>query len=421
MTVDYTTPRVPVTPADREMILQELHAIVSSHLFKNSKRYPTLLKYVVHKTLDGHADQLKERTLGVEVFDRPPDYDTNADPVVRVSAGEIRRRIAQFYHENGKNSRLQIDLPIGSYVPEFKLRVEPLEGDENLSQRVEAGQAFEASPAVIHQAELDGYSGDSNHAVRKRNLFLRAAIVLIAVAGVGAYAIHETNAQTQSDRIWGPVLKSPGSVLFVIGNGPHGLIATSSEEQAAQISKVHGAYDHISFNEAVSLSHLTDVMAKGKKQYEVKEADLATLQDMHSRPVVFIGAYNNLWTMRLVEGLRFHFEKDGRVVRIIDAKYPGNREWAVDYTQPYASALYDYAVIARYTDPTTNGHAMIVAGIGAYGTQAASEALSNPADLERLLSSVPAGWESKNLEIVIKTAIINGEAARPTLVSAATW
>jgi len=64
---------------------------------------------------------------------------------------------------------------------------------------------------------------------------------------------------------------------------------------------------------------------------------------------------------------------------------------------------------------------MIVAGIGAYGTQAASEALSNPADLERLLSSVPAGWESKNLEIVIKTAIINGEAARPTLVSAATW
>jgi hypothetical protein len=64
---------------------------------------------------------------------------------------------------------------------------------------------------------------------------------------------------------------------------------------------------------------------------------------------------------------------------------------------------------------------MIVAGIGAYGTEAASEALSNPADLESLLANVPAGWESKNLELVIKTAIINGEAARPTLMSAAAW
>jgi hypothetical protein len=78
-------------------------------------------------------------------------------------------------------------------------------------------------------------------------------------------------------------------------------------------------------------------------------------------------------------------------------------------------------VIARYTDPTTNGHALIVAGIGAYGTEAASEALSTPGDLESLLQSVPAGWQNHNLEMVIRTAIINGEAARPTLMSATTW
>ena len=69
------------------MVQRELNAIVSSHHFWNSKRYPALLKYGVDKTLDGHADQLKERTLGVEVFDRPPDYDTNADPVVRFITG----------------------------------------------------------------------------------------------------------------------------------------------------------------------------------------------------------------------------------------------------------------------------------------------------------------------------------------------
>ena len=71
------------------------------------------------KTASG---DLKERTLGAEVFGRDPRYDTNADPVVRVSAGEVRKRIAQYYHENGHASRVQIELPLGSYAPEFQLR-----------------------------------------------------------------------------------------------------------------------------------------------------------------------------------------------------------------------------------------------------------------------------------------------------------
>src|ERR1700683_2640580 len=117
---------MPGTALERELVIGELNAILASSHFRGSKRYPALLKYVVTKTLDGHSEELKERTLGVEVFERQPDYDTNADPVVRFSASEIRKRIAQYYHENGQGSPLQIDLPLGSYVPEFKPRVEPL-------------------------------------------------------------------------------------------------------------------------------------------------------------------------------------------------------------------------------------------------------------------------------------------------------
>jgi len=85
-----TTHWTPETPADRDLITWELNAILSSSHFSGSKRYPALLKYVVSKALDGHSEELKERTLGVEVFDRSPDYDTNADPVVRFSASEVR-------------------------------------------------------------------------------------------------------------------------------------------------------------------------------------------------------------------------------------------------------------------------------------------------------------------------------------------
>ena len=110
----------PKTSSDRRLVEEELSAILASPHFRNSKRYPNMLRYVVEKSLNGQVDDLKERTLGVEVFGRQPDYDTNADPVVRVSAGEVRKRIAQYYHETVGERKIQIDLPTGSYVPEFR-------------------------------------------------------------------------------------------------------------------------------------------------------------------------------------------------------------------------------------------------------------------------------------------------------------
>ena len=107
----------PQTRFDREAILLELQSILASPHFSNSKRYPALLQYVVEKTLDGESDSLKERTLGVEVFDRPPAYDTNADTIVRYTAGEVRKRLSLYYHDLPKRAAIQILLPAGSYAP----------------------------------------------------------------------------------------------------------------------------------------------------------------------------------------------------------------------------------------------------------------------------------------------------------------
>ena len=109
----------PQTRQDREAILLELQEVLASPHFCNSKRYPALLQYIVEKTLVGESDLLKERTLGVEVFDRSPSYDTNADTVVRYTAGEVRKRLSLYYHELGRKPVIQISLPAGSYIPEF--------------------------------------------------------------------------------------------------------------------------------------------------------------------------------------------------------------------------------------------------------------------------------------------------------------
>ena len=109
-----------------EEIEQLLARMLDSHHFRHSARYPTLLRYLVEQTQQGKGAQLKERLLGIEVFHRTPDYDTNSDPVVRVTAAEVRKRIAQYYQEPEHSDEIRIEIPLGSYVPRF---YRPLSGN----------------------------------------------------------------------------------------------------------------------------------------------------------------------------------------------------------------------------------------------------------------------------------------------------
>src|SRR6202040_2306232 len=102
------------------MIREQLRRLLAPSLFTNSKRYPVLLAYTVEQTLDGNADQLKERTIGVEAFGREPNYDVNLDPVVRTTAAEVRKRLIQYYYNPDHAGELVIELPLGSYVPSFR-------------------------------------------------------------------------------------------------------------------------------------------------------------------------------------------------------------------------------------------------------------------------------------------------------------
>src|SRR5215472_12720329 len=105
---------------DAPKVREQLERLLAHPLFANSKRYPALLAYTVEQTLLGNAAELKERSIAVEVFGRAPTYDANADPVVRITAGEVRKRLTQYYYDFEHRGELVIELPIGSYVPSFR-------------------------------------------------------------------------------------------------------------------------------------------------------------------------------------------------------------------------------------------------------------------------------------------------------------
>ena len=106
--------------SDPAAIREQLQRLLVHPLFANSKRYPALLSYAVEQTLLGNAAELKERSIGIEVFGRAPTYDANADPVVRITAGEVRKRLSLYYYDSSHAGELVIELPLGSYVPVFR-------------------------------------------------------------------------------------------------------------------------------------------------------------------------------------------------------------------------------------------------------------------------------------------------------------
>src|ERR1700723_2292610 len=102
-----------------EMIRAQLDLMVRDEVFRSSKRSVAFLRYVVEQTLNGSADQIKERTIGVEVFGRKPSYDTNLDHIVRTHATELRKRLAIYYGGEKHRLELRMGLIPGSYIPRF--------------------------------------------------------------------------------------------------------------------------------------------------------------------------------------------------------------------------------------------------------------------------------------------------------------
>ena len=105
----------------RAVILDQLAKIQNSRSFGNSARAKEFFSYVVKQAVDGHTENLKERAIGVNLFDRAPSYMTGEDPIVRVNAAEVRKRLSVYYAEEEPTPEVRIEIPVGSYIPSIPL------------------------------------------------------------------------------------------------------------------------------------------------------------------------------------------------------------------------------------------------------------------------------------------------------------
>jgi hypothetical protein len=374
---------------------------LTSPLFRNSKRYPALFRHIVDNTLNGRTDRLKERTLGIDVFGRDPDYDTNLDPVVRTSAGEVRKRIAQYYHQPGHEAEIRIDLPSGCYVAEFR-----------------PPDAVVAAPAPITLV-----------VPRYRGWMTYGAVVAVLLAAL-VFTIVQMRVPIAIDRFWAPVIEAPGSVLLCLGGPKQAMPITRLQERsdptdgASEISILNMmVLDRVAFSDALTLSRLAGLLQGKKKPARIQRGLSTSLEDLRSGPAVLIGGFNNDWTLRLISPLRFTLERDAtrRIQWIQDRDALSDRRWTVDINRSYLKMTEDYALISRVWDATTERMLVIAAGITNFGTIAAGEFLTDPSYLQAVEKTAPAHWDRMNMQFVISTAVINSNSGPPRVLAAHFW
>ncbi len=404
---------------EKDAVQQQLELLLASPLFHSSKRYPKFLRLVVARALAGQTDQLKERILGVEIFDRPADYDTNTDPIVRVTAAEIRKRIEQYYHDPKHNHEIRMFLPAGSYAPQFYWPGHP------------------SGPPAVTSLEVPGEAGDVLKAqtaaaladVRqpKRNLMARRipALVLIGLTLAVATAVLWRVSRPQVlKQFWEPFVTSPSPVLICV--------ADQSQYSTIRLRDANDPSHQITLPDSMVALIIDDVSplvnvaallrAYGKTSRVLGESN-TTLTDLRRAPSIFIGAFDNSWTLRLTSPLRFHFANDAAMNKlwIEDRDNPGNHNWMMDRTIQQTGTYSDYAIVARFVDPNIEQLVVVGAGIGRGGTVAAGEFLVDEQRMEEILKRVPGDWNRKNIEIVLETQVVGDRSGPPHVSAVYVW
>jgi hypothetical protein len=400
---------VPQSESDKESVFQQLDRLFAHPTFRSSRRCPAFLQYIVGHQLKGDTQQLKERIIGAEVFGREPDYDTSTDPVVRTTASEVRKRIAQYYQESGHEGELRIELPLGSYAAEFHL------------PQPEA--AHSQHPVQMLPAEPPKVAPGAAPAPRTRRWIRLAVAALIVILAIGGAVEWKVRAKESGIReFWQPIFNTQNPTLVCLNTWDlSGVFQSAKADFAKNLSQ--GGIDPsqwLPITDAEAFSRITAFLGSSQVNYRMEGAKATTLSDLMQGPSILIGIFGNAWTQRVSQPLRFYFVRtqDDPDVFIADRK-DASKHW--DVMDGASAGARDYAVIGRVSNPATGQISFIIAGLNAAGTTAASEFVTSPRYMEYLEAAVPNIPAAKNIEAVISVQVIDGRPGAPHLEAVDSW
>lgn len=379
-------------------------------------RSPALCAFLVYITdhqILGHADRLKEQTIGAEVLGRKPNYDPADDNIVRVRAHELRSRLEKYFSSEGKDERVVITIPRGAYAPEFSPR-----------QSVTAAKvARQAQPSEVAPApdpvENDTRTDDQKLPLRIWVMF--AAALLIAAAGSAAFTRYVAGGELRGAAtqpaanlkdFWGQFFLRPNEELKVVYSDTSFALWQDLNGKTLELGDYlnHDYYEvrgnklfdvvmrRVTTPADMALSvHLATLASEFGGQELPEFARDADSQFFHHGNIVLIGSHrSDPWVAIYEPSLNFQLDQDPQTGAPVFRNHsPQGHEPAVfaipamfDTQKTVEKTYISYGVVALLKGCGDHGLTVVAEGLNAQATQAAGDLITDPQRMDALLRSI---------------------------------
>jgi hypothetical protein len=429
----------PVPVAARHHIEALLEDILRSAPFRTSRQCQDLFRYMVEHSLAASDGSLRERVIGMEVFGRAPAYDTAEDPVVRLRAADVRKRLAQYYQAKSEPGEWKIEIPTGSYKAQFHPSEIPLPQVPGPAKLIPP-QPDTLAPTLATVA--------SNAGAPKRRLFWMVALLAICLASALAGVMLKRNAppaMSSFDLFWGPVLESSRPVLVCTGSNRVYILSQEArnryrknhpdpEEGTPNLETLVPREDlkkftgedfvpvkdtYLTIGDASATAQVSALLTSRHHAYDLRFGSDLSFSDLREGSAVLIGAFNNSWTLNMTDQLRFVFDSGDTAEMHVRDRFDASRTWRPKFSG--GKFTEDYAIVSRVLDSKTGAVLVTIAGLDHTGTRAAGDFVTDPQLVADLIKRAPKDWTRKNVQVVLHTNVVNNIPNSPTVVAVHYW
>ena len=168
-----------------------------------------------------------------------------------------------------------------------------------------------------------------------------------------------------------------------------------------------------------STARICAFLGSRQKPVNVKGSGTITLSELREIPAVFLGGFNNPWTARLLQNVRFSFAGSRELRYVQDSLHPASKEWS--FNARVSPRSKDFIIITRVIDFRSGQPSIFAGGFSNWGTEAAAALLTNPDRLQSALATAPADWRRRNLQIVLETTVLRAESGAPRVLAVHVW
>lgn len=405
--------------ADRAQFLAEVERLVNSHTLHGSESLCKLLRYLAKQSVDHPGVAVKEYQIATEVFGRQADFDPQLDSMVRVQAGRLRSKLAEYYSSEGASDTTVIEVPKGSYAVVFHDRAPASHTN---------GLAESALPEVTHAQIPRAWL----FAVVALSLALAVAIAFLVRAYAstrnGNGASQETTETPAPFRIfWKGFITGPEEPWVIFSNAQFvGAPTSGMRYYDAKKDGTAQILDHYTgVGEVLAVHNLDLVFSSLHRSLRVKRGSLFSLDDAKNNDLIFIGSPSeNLTLQEIPSTHEFLFH------RVQGGPRDGNMEILNVHSRPGETSSYlaspsnvpmteDYALVALVKGINPEHSELILAGTTTIGTQAAVEFVTRESYLATLLQELGVSDSSqlKPFEAVVRVRVAKGVPVESSLVS----